>query len=237
MRRRSSKKSNEMRRKSLIAINDPSSLGSESYRMFRTNLNYMNIDSKLKVIMFASAGIKEGKTTSIANCAVTMAFSGKKVLLIDCDLRRGEMHNVFGFKRVPGLTNCLAEKLHYNEVLNQVCAFENLHVITSGLFSPHPADVLSSIAFEQLINEVKEVYDYILIDSAPMLIVADAAAACKVVDGVVLVAAANETKKEDLKKAQNALAKLDARILGVLLTKADVPDKQKYYAYQAAKKK
>lgn len=110
-----------------------------------------------------------------------------------------------------------------------------MHVLTSGIFPPNPSEILSSIAFEKFIHEVKGLYDYVLIDTPPVLAVAESAVVCRLADGVVLVATANRTQKGDLTQAQRALEKVGSRILGVVFRKANVFDKQRYYAYHSAR--
>jgi capsular exopolysaccharide synthesis family protein len=217
----------------LVTIYKPNSLTAESYRIFRTNLSFLNIDREVKIIAFTSASPEEGKTSSIANFAVTLGSARKKVLLVDCDLRKGRIHNIFNLNQTPGLTNYLAQKVDYNEAYNRMAKYESLHVLTSGVLPPNPVEILSSTAFEKFILEVREQYDYILIDTPPVLSVAETAVICKFADGVVLVATANGTQKGELKQAQGTLQKIGAHIFGVLLRNATTSNKHRYYAYNS----
>lgn len=226
-----------MNSKNLITLSDPHSMVSESYKMFRTNLSYLNIDQEKKVILFTSTTSEEGKTTSIANTAISFAQAGKKVLLIECDLRKARVHELFRLPQEPGLTNMLVDKKGLSEVIQIKSEISNLHILTSGPLPPNPSEMLSSHLFEKLILEARADYDMILIDAPPVLSVTDAAIISKVVDGVVLIIAYKETKKEAAKKAQKTLNKVNAHILGVLMTKAEIKKNSSYYYYYGNDKK
>lgn len=225
-----------MRNESLPTLNEANSIVAESYKIFRTNLSFANIDCEKKVIMFTSASTKEGKTTSVANTAITFAQSGKKVLLIECDLRKSRLHQLFEIPQTPGLTDMLVNKMPLAEVVNKLEELPNLHIITSGLQPPDPAELLGSKRFDRFIDEAKERYDMIFIDAPPVLAVTDAMVMVRVIDGVVLVLAAKETKREIGKKAKAALDKVGAPILGALLTKVSLKE-HKYYNYYGKKSK
>lgn len=224
-----------MRSQSLITLNEPMSLVSESYKMFRTNLNYMNIDQENRVLLFTSSMTEEGKTTSISNAAVSFALEGKKVLLMECDLRKARIHEVFNLPQFPGLTNLLSEKKALQSVVKVLDELPNLHVLVSGPLPPDPAEMLGSRAFEKLIDDARKIYDMILIDAPPVLAVTDAAVLSRLADGVVLVLAAKETKKEAARKVKQALEKVGANILGVLLTKTIINKDNGYYYYYGNK--
>lgn len=224
-----------MRSQSLITLNEPMSHVSESYKMFRTNLNYMNIDQENRVLLFTSSMTEEGKTTSISNAAVSFALEGKKVLLMECDLRKARIHEVFNLPQFPGLTNLLSEKKSLQSVVKVLDELTNLHVLVSGPLPPDPAEMLGSRAFEKLIEDARNVYDMILIDAPPVLAVTDAAVLSRLADGVVMVLAAKETKKEAARKVKQALEKVGANILGVLLTKTVINKDNGYYYYYGNK--
>lgn len=218
-----------MRSLNLITLNEPHSMVSESYKMFRTNLSYMNIDGENKVILFTSSASEEGKTTSISNLAVTFAMSGKRVLLVECDLRKSRIHETFGIPQVPGMTNLLAEKRTIKDMIHEVQGVTGLHVLPAGVLPPDPAETLASQAMRQLIEAARTQYDVVLLDAPPVLAVTDATILCALADGVVLIVASGESKKEEARRAKKALGKVGARILGVLLTKAQVTSKSYYY--------
>lgn len=220
-----------MRTKDLITINEPHSMVSESYKMFRTNLKYLNIDKGNKVILFTSASAEEGKTTSISNAAICFAQEGKKVLLLECDLRRARVHTLFDIPQSPGLSNVLADKQPLKEAVRGIEEVPGLHILTGGVLPPNPAELLASHALETLIEEAREVYDLILIDAPPVLAVTDALVLNRLVDGTVLVLAAKETKKDAAKHAKKSLDKVGAHIMGVLLTKCEAKRHRSYYYY------
>lgn len=220
--------------KSLITLNEPHSMASESYRMFRTNLHYMDVDTKHQVIMFTSTFMEEGKTTSAANAAITYAQDGKKTLIIECDLRKARLHEIFEIPQFPGFTNIMVDKTPWQEMIKKLPGVDNLDIITSGPLPPNPAELLGSDRIQAFITEAREKYDIIIIDTPPVLSVADATVLTKVVDGVVLVVASNETKIDDLKKAKKKLDQVGAKVLGTLLSKANFKGK-KYYKYYGKK--
>lgn len=203
----------------------------ESYKMFRTNLEYTGIDKDKRVVMFTSASSEEGKTTSICNLGISFAQSGKKTLIVECDLRKARVHDAFEIPKDPGLTTILAQKAVFNDVVNSVESIPNLDIITAGPLPPSPAELLGSESFASFIEGAKNVYDLILIDAPPVLVVTDALIINKIVDGVVLIVASNETKKSTLKKALKNLEQVEAPLAGILITKADMSS-GKYYDYR-----
>lgn len=216
---------------SLITLNEPHSIASESYKMMRTNLNYMNIDKVNQVILFTSTTSEEGKTTTICNAAITYAQANHRVLLVEADLRKARIHELFAIPQTPGLTNILADKKDLKAAIQQVEEIPNLDILTAGPLPPNPSEILASHAFEQFILSAREQYDVILIDSPPILSLSDAAIITRVTDGVVLILATNETKKEGATLAKKALEKVNANLLGVVLTKAKLKKDTAYYYY------
>jgi len=207
----------------------------DSFRLVQANLMFMNIDKKIKVIMFTSPWPAEGKTNTISGMALILASSGKRVLLIDCDLRRGKVHTMFNINRTSGLTNCLAEGTDCSVNFNSFSTFTNLSILTTGVLPPNPIDVIATTAFENFINDTKGQFDYVLIDTPPVMLFADAALISKVSDGIVLIAASGKTKKTDLAKAKTLLNRTGSRIMGVLITKAKTSLQRNYYAYHEKK--
>lgn len=216
----------------LITLRDPVSFEAESYKLLRTNLNFRNKNQRLKVLLMTSAGKNEGKTTSICNLAVTFAQEGKKVLLLDADLRQSQVYSYFGIsKSKPGLSNLLGDGLDYKAVVTKIENFDHFHVLTAGNKKISPTELLNSESFEKLILGCREIYDLILIDSPPVLSFADTNIITKVSDGTLLVVAAEETKKKNLLNAQKSLKKVGAKIVGVIMTKVTMDKKADYYQY------
>ena len=221
--------------KSLITLNEPNSMVSESYKMFRTNLNYMNVDVKQQVILFTSSTSEEGKTTTVCNTAVEYAKYGYKTLLIECDLRKARVHHIFNIAQSPGLTNVIAENQEVHMLVNRIAAddLHHLDVLTAGPLPPSAAEMVASKKMERLIDELRTEYDIILIDAPPVLTVADAAILSRFVDGVIIIAATQQTKKQALVQAKKHLEKVEANILGVVLTKVDIKRSGYYYGYKS----
>lgn len=214
----------------LISELHPNSPITESFKMFRTNLGYTGIDGKQQVILFTSSTSEEGKTTSICNLAITYAQAGKKTLLVECDLRKARVHELFGIEQTPGLTNVLAGKETLDQVIKQADGIANLDIVTAGPLPPSPSEILDSDMFKTFIEGVRLMYDVILLDAPPVLVVTDALTLNKVVDGIVLVVASSETKKKTLKRAKKSLDQIGAKVLGALITKADLR-KGQYFDY------
>ncbi|MDO7907199.1 CpsD/CapB family tyrosine-protein kinase [Paenibacillus sp. JX-17] len=212
----------------LITTANSQSPISEEYRMLRTNIQFSSLDDQMQVIMIVSAEAGEGRTTTIGNLAVTYAQEGKRVLLIDTDLRRPSLHDLFHLRNVDGLTNVLANKQTWSEVIKDTDV-EHLQLMTAGPIPPNPSDMLGSRRLRDLIAELREVYDVILVDSPPLLAATDGFILSSVCDGVVLVVNAGKAKKENVKKAKASLEKVKARILGVVLNNAT-----RYDAYTAS---
>ncbi|PKM51015.1 MAG: capsular biosynthesis protein [Firmicutes bacterium HGW-Firmicutes-7] len=220
---------NSKRSKDLISLNEPNSFIAESYKMFRTNINYLNINGKNQVLMLTSSMSEEGKTTTICNLAVTMAKDNKKVLLIECDLRRPRVHELFKVNQIPGLTNIIYDNLILSEIIQRVDNVDGLDILTSGVIPLQASELLNSAAFKNIIQDARNLYDVILIDTPPLLSVTDAAIISLLVDGVILTVAANQTKKSVISKSYKVLNNINSNVLGVVLTKMDNKKHNKYY--------
>ena len=211
----------------LIVQNDPKSPISESYRAIRTNLQFAGAGKQMKYIAFTSSVLGEGKSTTISNIALTMAQDGKKVLLIDNDLRKPRQHKIWGLLN-KGLTNMIAMGAPFDEVV-QKDVFPNLDVLTSGPIPPNPSELLGSSKMNTILKEIGEPYDYVLLDLPPILAVTDAAIVGNMADGVVLVVRSGLTVPEEAKESKKRLEAGHANILGVVLN--GVPTEKKGYGY------
>lgn len=215
----------------LITMKDPKSPISEAYRMLRTNIQFSNLDNELKTILVTSSGPAEGKSTSISNLAVTMVNMGHKVLLIDADLRKPQIHKIFNLDNDAGMTNILmGEKIE--NVVHSISGMK-LDIITTGPIPPNPSEILGSKAMKNFIEQCKEKYDIILIDSPPVAVVTDAAVLSKITDGTLFVVAAGQTTMDIAMKAKDMLDKVQAKVIGVLVNKVNIERKkyQYYYSY------
>ena len=213
----------------LIVYEDAKSPIAEAYRTLRTNIQFSKTDGDLKTIMFTSSGPGEGKSTTIANTAVALAQSGKKVILVDCDLRKPVQHKIFG-KRNRGVTNILVEEIEANHFI-QDTQVENLRLLTSGPIPPNPSELLGSTKMQELINYLKTQADYVIIDAPPVIAVTDASVLASRVDGVTLVINSGSVRPEMAQKAKELLVKANGHLLGVILNRVEIEEEHAYYYY------
>jgi len=219
-----------LRSTNLVIHADKKSPIAEAYRILRTNIEFSSTDRKVKVILVTSSGPSEGKTTTASNMAIAMAEANRRVLLIDCDLRKPAVHRLFGLVNVKGLTNILVEGIEYSNITN-VTEVENLEIITSGPKPPNPAELLGSNKMKEFLDNVREGYDVVIIDAPPILPVTDAAVLSQYVDGVILVAGYGLTTFDAAIQAKASLQKVNARILGVVLNGVPTDKRGGYYYY------
>ena len=217
--------------KAIISYNDPKSVISEQYRAIRTNIEYSNVDQNTKTILVTSSDKNEGKTTTVSNLAVSFANLNKKILLIDCDLRNPSIHKMFRLNNIYGLTDILAKDRAADKCIQET-ELENLYVLTAGAIPPNPAEILSSEKMKNLIEDLKNIYDYIFIDTPPIGLVTDAGALSSFIDGVVLVVKSESIEKKYLEETKKKLDAVDARILGAILNSYKSEHKDyEYYSY------
>ena len=202
----------------LVTITDPRSPASEAYRTLRTNLSFYSLDKPLRTLVVTSPAAGEGKSTTIANLAVTMAQSGRRTILVDTDLRRPTLHELFGAQMSPGLTDMIMAEA--GDLPLQKTEVENLWLLSSGAKPPNPADMLGAARMEQIIAQLAEQADIILFDAPPVMAAADAAILGARVDGVLLVIQAGKTRRDHSERAREMLEKSRARIVGAALTNA-----------------
>lgn len=214
----------------LVTHFEPKSPISEAYRTFRTNLQFARLDAPLKTILVTSSGPSEGKSTTVANLAITMAQMGTKTILIDSDLRRPVLHSIFNSQRAPGLTNYLAGNVPWKEIVQET-PIENLSLLTCGVLPPNPSELLGSKKMRMLLEELKEKYDMILFDSPPVIAVTDAAVLSTLLDGVVLVSSSGSTSREALLRAITLLENVKGRLIGGVLNKIKVESVYGSYHY------
>jgi capsular exopolysaccharide synthesis family protein len=215
----------------LIAHHMPASGVAEATRAIRTNLLFMSPDRPLNTLAVTSASPSEGKTTVACSIAIAMAQAGKRVLLVDCDMRRPRVHKLFACINDVGVTTALIDPNSLDGAVRET-EIPNLFVLPSGPPPPNPADLLHSAAFAQLIQRVKANFDGVVIDTPPAGPVTDAAVLSKFVDGTVVVVRARETTKEHARLAVSTLVNVGANIAGVVLN-AVSSRKRGYYYYSA----
>jgi capsular exopolysaccharide synthesis family protein len=216
----------------LVAGRDPRNPVSEAYRGLRTNLTFANPDHPPKTIVITSPMPQDGKTTSAANLCITLAQQGIKALLVDADLRRGILNNVFDVPREPGLTTILTGKCGIADAIRKIDLGESgaLDFLPSGGYPPNPAEILGSQRMRSLIEAIEERYDLIIIDSAPLTVVTDAAVLGTKADGVLLVTRANHTEKGALSYAMEQLKNVRATVLGCVINDVDFRRDSRYYS-------
>ena len=216
----------------LVTFAEPKHVVSEQFRTVRTNIEFAGAAlDKCQVIMFTSSAMSEGKSTVSANVAVTWAQAGKKVLLVDADLRRPTVHATFRKLNLDGVTTVLTGKTKPDEVVEDTFV-DNLSVITSGPIPPNPSELLNSKRMGQLLDWTREKFDIIVLDAPPVLAVSDVQVLVPRSDGVVVVANMGKTLKGDLKRNVEVLKLAKAKILGsVERVKARRGDKGYGYGY------
>ena len=210
----------DMEKIELTAFSDPKSPVSEAYRTIRTNLQFAGVDKDLKIIEVTSTVPDEGKSTVIASLAVVLAQAGKKTLLMDCDFRNPTQHKIFNIRN-KGVSDCIATGGNFEDY-KKSSGQENLDLFPAGPVAPNPSELLTSEKMKSMLAEFRETYDYVLIDTPPILPVTDAAALASRVDGVVLVIASGQDRPEDVQLSKKRLEQADARILGCVLNKVKI---------------
>lgn len=203
---------------SLIVSMNPKSPVSEVYRLLRTKIHFSSKDQELKTIMVTSSQPGEGKTTTISNLAVTYAQEGKKVLLIDADLRRPSLHRVFSQPNHQGLSTLLAGHTSVQDTIQETI-ISQLFLLPSGPVPANPSELFDSAVMQELLEQLKQQYDVILIDTPSVLTVTDSVIVSALCDGVILVVASGKVRKDHLKKVKEQLDHVNARMLGIVFNK------------------
>ena len=201
----------------LVTLTDPNSPQSEAYRTLRTNLSFYSLDQRLQTLVMTSAAPSGETAVAAANLAITMAQSGRRTVLVECDLRRPSLHTFFDIKEEPGLTNTL---IGDDQLPIQETEVENLWVLTSGPKPPNPADLLGSRKLDQVIETLLDQVDMILFTAPPVNAVTDATILGSKVDGVLLVIDSGQTRRDQAQRAKEILAKANVRIIGATVVNA-----------------
>ena len=213
----------------IITSVNPQSHISEQYRSIRTTIDFKMADQGIKSFLVASSEVAVGKSTVSANIAVAFAQQGKKVLLIDGDLRKPTVNITFKVQNRVGLTNILMHQSSIEDAIQGTRLSENLTIITSGPIPPNPSELLASSAMKNLIDSVSDFFDVVLIDTPPLSAVTDAQILSSYVGGAVIVVRAHETKKESLAKTKKMLEQVNTNILGVVLHGVNSSESPSYY--------
>ena len=225
----------EDRTSTLITITNPRSPISEAYRTLRTNLEFTSLDKPIRSMVVTSAAPEEGKSTTLANLAVAVAQSGRKVILVDCDLRRPALHQIFDARSAPGFTDMMRDDALMSQPPLQETAVPNLYLLPSGTLPPNPAELLGSRRMSEVIAALQQHAEMVLFDAPPVIAVTDAAVLASKVDAVLLVVSAGKTKREHAKKAKALLDKVNAHLIGTVLN--NVKGETGLYQYYASEEK
>ena len=215
----------------LISHIAPSSLAAEQFRTIRTNVDFARINKNTKTFLITSSIPGEGKSTIAANLAFVIGQTNKKVLIVDSDLRRPTVHRTFKLNNLIGLTSLLVDATMQLEEAVQKSLMSNLDILTSGPKPPNPAELLSSIQMDALINEVREMYDFVIFDTPPVTTVSDAQVLATKVDGVILVVRSAFVDKKATAEALEFLKNIEANVLGIIMNGKPIDKSKDRYNY------
>ncbi len=214
----------------LIAKLNPKSPISEQYRTIRTNLQFSSVDGEMKKLLVTSSGPSEGKSSTVANLAIVYAQQGKKVLLIDGDMRKPTVHYTFRIDNRRGLSSTLVGETTLDESVEK-SDVQDLDVLTCGPIPPNPSELLGSKAMVKLMEQASDYYDVILFDTPPILAVTDAQILANICDGSILVLRSKLTDYEAAQKARDLLQPAHAKLLGTVLNDLEVKKSSNYHYY------
>jgi len=233
----------------LVTHYEPKSMGAEAFRALRTNLQFLRLEMKGKLFLITSSFVQEGKTLNVINLALSMAQAGNKVLLVDADLRKPLINRVFGLSREPGITDYVLGNYPWQEVVNNISdimlgdfgiddilktpGMDNINVVAAGTKPPNPSEILSSSRFKEFLSEANKVYDFVFVDSPPLLPVADATEIAPLMDGVFMVYTVGKIGRGVLKRAKSNLDNVDAKVLGVILNNVKPEAGPEYFKYHS----
>lgn len=235
-------------KKEVVVHRDPKSPISEIFRTLRTNIQFMNASKKMKTLLVTSTFPGEGKSWIASNLAVTFAQAGKRVVLIDADMRKGRQYVIFGTSPKPGLSNYLSQvEIDENENLSeeivdyiQETKVENLYLMPAGNVPPNPSELLVSAQMIKLLDELKDICDIIIIDGTPCELVTDSIILSRIVDSTIIVTAYKLTKKEALERVIKNIQNVGGKLAGVVINKMPISDKkyeERYYYYEEEQSK
>jgi len=214
----------------LVTMDAPRAPYAEAYRNLRTNLQFSLLVDSAAAVVISSAEPGEGKTTTVANLAVVMAQTGKRVILVDTDLRRPTLHQMFRLPAEPGLTDLFLNNQTLDQVIRETTV-PGLHLLACGKLPPNPAELLASAWMDRLILALKERYDIVLFDSPPILPVTDAVLLASKTKHLLWVISAGKTRTDALRRAREALAQVDAKVVGIVLNRITSGVGYGYYYY------
>jgi non-specific protein-tyrosine kinase len=206
----------------LITLTDARSPVSEAYRTLRTNLEFTGLDHPLRSLLVASPNTNAEKSVTLANLAVIMAEGGRRVILVDGDLRRPRVHEIFAASNQTGLSELLSQDTDLDDISLSDSGVEGLQLLTAGELPQNPSVLLGSTRMEAVIAALVQRADLVLFDAPPVIAVTDAALLASQVDGTLLVIRAGATQREHVQHAKELLEKVNARVVGAVLTNASL---------------
>ena len=215
----------------IISMINPKSIVAEQFRMVRTNLEFSIVDKDLKSFLVTSLAPSAGKSTISTNLAATFATQGKKVLLVDTDMRKPTIHKILKMKNNEGLSSLITSKEATIFEYIKKTEFENMYVLTSGATPPNPAELISSKRMEQLIEEMEQAFDLVIFDTPPVLAVADSQIMAGKVDGTLFVLRKGVDTKEQIQSANERMESVNANVLGAIYNRIE-PSDDAYYYYE-----
>lgn len=218
---------NRNREMGLIAKNEPKSQYAEAYRTLRTNIHFLSMNKESKLFVITSPGANEGKSTIASNLGYMVSQINRKVLLIDGDLRKPTLNEIFKLPQAMGLTGVLAENIEAYAAIHQIDE-GSLYVMPSGPVPPNPSELLLSVGMQSLMEKLRMEYDIILIDTPPLGLVTDSADLAAIADGTIIVCSSSETDIESCNRVKLTLKNLNINILGIVLNKVKT-GKSNYY--------
>lgn len=214
----------------LITYYQPQSYITEQYRLLKNNIQFSSVDKEIKTIVVTSPEPADGKTTTSANLSIVLAQQGKRVILVDSDLRKPSVHYSFNISNLHGLTNVLTREISLENAILKT-HIHNLEVLTSGPIPPNPSELLESKAMELLIYQLHSGFDYVVFDTPPILAVSDSQILANKCEGVIMVVSSGKTRKDAALKSKNILLQANARLIGVVMNGIEQKRREDYYQY------
>lgn len=225
-----------MEKEELIAYKDPKSPISEIFRTLRTNIQFMTSNKGLKTLLITSSMPGEGKSWVSSNLSIAFAQEGKKVVIVDSDMRKGRLHSIFKIDKKPGLSNFLSGIIDVEDkdnILNYLkeTEIDNLYVMPTGDIPPNPSELLVSDRTSMLIEQLKSIFDIVIFDGTPSLIVTDALILARQVDATLIVTAYKITKMGDVEKIKKSIENVGGKIAGILINKIPISARKYEHSY------
>lgn len=212
----------------IITLTNPRSAAAEAYRTLRTNIEFSGVDQKLRTLLVTSSAPTDEKAATVANLAVAMADGDRRVILVDADLRRPGQHTLFGLPNEQGFTNMFRDEESFTNPPLQAVPTTSLQVLTSGPLPPIPGQLLASQKIEEVLNRLAGLAEMVIFDAPPIVTVNDASLLASQVNGVLLIVKASSSKRDHVKAAKDRLEKVNAHLVGAVLTNAQLDASLRY---------